>query len=314
MPTKPATLQYAYTFSGWTPEIATVTKAETYMATYDATGNDALVIISLVNEGTDSGITVNYTDIPLAEKYQVQVSEKGTSWKTLTTKDTTASFTDETAVVMGKIYYYRVRMYAEGSWGAWTDVEHLMRNPFTDVFEGTDDFTYVAWAYNNDIVNGISSSNHLFNLTGRCTRTQFCIMLWKMNGRPSVDGMSCPFTDIDDVTANNQNGIIWCYNQGIVNGTTPTTFAPSGNITRAQLAIMVYKMAGMPSVAGMTCPFTNLDGLTSNNKKAVIWCYNNGLIDSITGTRFSSKTRGTRALLTEMLYWYNQVVNEGNTH
>ncbi len=132
-------------------------------------------------------------------------------------------------------------------------------------------------------------------------------MLWKLAGKPSTAGMECPFTDLEGVTENNRRAIVWCYNQMIVDGTSETTFNPKGNITRAQLAIMVWKMAKRPKIGSMTCPYTDIAGLTNNNQKAIIWCYNNGLIESITGTTFNPRAKGTRALLTEMLYGYNEV-------
>ena len=205
---------------------------------------------------------------------------------------------------MGSWYTYKVRGVNGSKRTDFSEEETVLYNPFVDVSPVSDYFTYVAWAYNSEIVNGLTSDHTRFDLLGKCTRTQFCIMLWRMAGKPSTTGMSCPFTDLGSVSTNNKKGIIWCYNKGIVNGTSATTFNPSGDITRAQLAIMLWKMAGKPKTTGMSCPFTDLDELTSNNKKAVIWCYNKGMIPSITGTLFEPKTKGTRALLTEMLYGY----------
>ncbi len=125
-------------------------------------------------------------------------------------------------------------------------------------------------------------------------------------GKPDP-GNAAPFTDLGGLSSNNVKGITWCYNQKIVNGTSSTTFNPNGDISRRNLAIMIWKMAGQPSTSGMTCPYTDLGSLSSNNKKAVIWCYNKGLIDSITGTLFEPNASGTRALLAEMLYGYNQL-------
>ncbi|MBQ6654670.1 MAG: S-layer homology domain-containing protein [Erysipelotrichaceae bacterium] len=286
-----------YEFIGWEPQIESVRQNQTYTARFRLILAPAKLELQLVSM-TTSGIYLQWTDIS-ATSYEICRNDA------VIPAIPDAAYLDDTVLrTMGTEYTYKVRANLGGNWTDYSDELTVVFNPFDDVFEDTDDFDRVAWAYNNDIVNGIGTS---FKLSGNCTRTQFCIMLYKMAGKPSIKGMDCPFTDLEGVSTNNRKGIIWCYNKGIVNGTSATTFNPSGNITRAQLAIMVWKMAGQPKVTGMTCPYTDIDSLTANNKKAIIWCYNNGLINSITGTKFKPSTKGTRALLTEMLYGYEQI-------
>ena len=215
------------------------------------------------------------------------------------------SYLDKVGRTMGTWYNYKVRGVNGSEYTDFSEEEIVLYNPFVDVSPVSEYFTYVSWAYNNEIVNGLTSDHTRFDLLGNCTRTQFCIMLWRLAGKPSTAGMSCPFVDISSVSANNRKGIIWCYNKKIVNGVDATHFNPNGNITRAQLAIMVWKYAGQPKIGSMTCPFTDIGSLSSNNRKAIIWCYNNGLIPSISGTLFEPSAKGTRALLTEMLYGLN---------
>jgi hypothetical protein len=257
------------------------------------------VLEARIDSMSTEGITLVWNDLG-ADAYEVHRKNYGGQQ----VLDTT--YTDPVGRTMGETYTYVVKAMFNGEYIAISDELTVMYNPFIDVPNYSFSFTHVAWAYNHRIVNGLSNADNLFGLTNRCSRVQFCYMLWNMNGKPSTIGMSCPFTDIDGVSANNKKAIIWCYNQKIVNGTSATTFAPKGDITRAQLAIMIWKMAGQPSVEGMSCPYTDLGSLSANNQKAVIWCYNNHLIDSITGTKFSPKTKGTRALLVEMLYGYSE--------
>ncbi|MBQ6653926.1 MAG: S-layer homology domain-containing protein [Erysipelotrichaceae bacterium] len=250
-------------------------------------------------EMSASGLTLSWTEVPGASKYNIYLEGE----KLTTIKNRSYSFTD---LVMG--WEYNIKITTKVDDIAYPLEVYVIFNPFEDVPMNSPGFSHISWAYNEGIVNGTSSTT--FSPEGNCTRTQFCIMLYKMAGKPSVDGLTCPFTDLDGITGNNLKGIIWCYNQGIINGTSETTFSPKGKITRAQLAIMIWKMAGKPNVTGMSCPFTDLDGLSSNNKKAVIWCYNNYMFERILGSKFRPKTKGTRALLVDMLYNYNDYLEE----
>ncbi|MBQ6654097.1 MAG: choice-of-anchor J domain-containing protein [Erysipelotrichaceae bacterium] len=259
---------------------------------------ELLLDIDAAKMSTD-GIVLEWTDVK-ADSYNVYRDDE------LVATVTDTEYLDEVGRHMGDYYEYSVEAVEDDAIFVESKGVEALYNPFpVDVYEGTATFTHVAWAWNNNIINGLSNNHSKFGTENLCRRSQFCYMLWRMAGSPSVSG-SVPFTDLGDLSGNNKKALIWCYQEGIVNGTSATTFAPSGDINRAQLAIMVWKMAGQPKIGSMTCPYTDIDGLTSNNKKAVIWCYNNGLIDSIGDVaKFQPKAKGNRALLAEMMYGLN---------
>ena len=43
----------------------------------------------------------------------------------------------------------------------------------------------------------------------------------------------------------------WCRENGVVSGTTDTTFSPDETMTHAMLLTILYRAAGSPSVAGL---------------------------------------------------------------
>ncbi|MBR0230356.1 MAG: S-layer homology domain-containing protein, partial [Erysipelotrichaceae bacterium] len=149
------------------------------------------------------------------------------------------TYVDNVGRTMGQRYVYTVCGVFDDQQSGYSNELSVLYNPFCDVEEGTEDFTHVAWAYNNDIIGGVRSGNtDYYKLQNKCTRAQFAVMLYKMNGLPSVSGLTSPFEDIADQLLNSRNAIIWCYNEGIVGGTSPTTFDPKGNIKRSHLIIM----------------------------------------------------------------------------
>ncbi|MCR5066691.1 MAG: S-layer homology domain-containing protein [Erysipelotrichaceae bacterium] len=259
-----------------------------------------------VQSMSTDGIKLSWSAMDGYSKYELY--RNGVKIKTVTG----TSYTDDIDgnVKWGQLrhmdtwYTYKVRGVngtAHSDFGREIEVYY---NPFSDVSPDDAVYPYIVWAYNNQIVNGTSSTT--FEPTGDCERMNFCIMLWKIKNKP-YQGKKTPFKDLGGLSTNNVKAITWCYNKKIVNGYTKTQFKPHNKITRAQLAIMIWKMAGKPSVEGMDCPYTDIevtDSFTANNRKAVIWCYNKGLIGSITGDRFDPDKEGTRALLTEMMYGY----------
>lgn len=111
--------------------------------------------------------------------------------------------------------------------------------PFTDVSKNDwfhDDIRYV---YENGLMNGISSTQ--FAPYGSTTRGMIVTILYRMEGQPAVS-RDCPFADVASGSYY-ERAITWAAANGIVTGHSSTIFAPDANITREQLAAILYRYA-----------------------------------------------------------------------
>ncbi len=110
-----------------------------------------------------------------------------------------------------------------------------------------------------------------------------------------------PFTDVkesdwfyDTVKYVNENGII--------NGMTEDTFAPSTQLTRAMLVTILYRVEGSPEVES--------DSKFSDVKNAdwygapVIWAAENGIVNGISETEFAPNNAITREQIAAIMYRY----------
>ena len=115
--------------------------------------------------------------------------------------------------------------------------------PATGSVDVTQMFTDVEknWAYpgiqycvTHGIMGGMGDGT--FVPTGTTTRAQIVQILYNLEGTPAVSGTT-PFTDL---TANwYKPAILWAYQNNVVAGTSPTTFAPDQPVTREQIAVIL---------------------------------------------------------------------------
>ena len=104
---------------------------------------------------------------------------------------------------------------------------------FTDV---TKNWAYpgIQYCVTHGIMGGMG--NGTFAPTGTTTRAQIVQILYNLEGTPAVSGTT-PFTDL---TANwYKPAILWAYQNNVVAGTSPTTFAPDQPVTREQIAVIL---------------------------------------------------------------------------
>ncbi|MDO4531354.1 MAG: S-layer homology domain-containing protein, partial [Bacillota bacterium] len=114
-------------------------------------------------------------------------------------------------------------------------------NPFADVT--ADDYyaKAVQWAYEQGITGGTSATT--FSPDATCTRAQMAVFLYHMEqakggGFTGTWMFRLPFTDTPDWA---YEAIAWCYKEGVVSGTSETTFSPDANCTRGQMVTFLYR-------------------------------------------------------------------------
>ena len=178
--------------------------------------------------------------------------------------------------------------------------------PFTDVRSDTGYYTPVKWAYENGIVSGTSATT--FGPGAGCTRGQFAMMLYRYMGKPDVSGVKNPFADVAS-SKGYYRAVLWAYSRKIVSGTSPTTFAPGKTLTRAQIVMMLYRMAGKPDVSGLEMKFADVKK-GKGYYDAVLWANSTGIVSGTSQTTFSPNAKCTRAQLVMMLSRYNNRVGK----
>ena len=121
-----------------------------------------------------------------------------------------------------------------------------------------------------------------------------------VNGGGQSGEFTDPFTDVD-ASASYYKAVMWAYTNGIVKGTSATTFSPNADCTRGQFALMLYRLAGKPDVTGLSNPFTDVKK-SDAYYKAVLWAYSEGVIKGTSATKFSPGSPITRGQIVTMLY------------
>ena len=156
---------------------------------------------------------------------------------------------------------------------------------------------------------------------GVCTRAQLVSILYRIQGEPTtVAGyelakLRVPF---DDVPRGQwyTDAIWWAKLMGVVSGTSATTFDPSGEITREQLAVILYNYTkqfapGSLTATGSLAGFPDAASVSSWARTEMAWAVGNGLISG-TGSGgvayLSPKGSATRAQVAAILMRFEQAM------
>ena len=150
---------------------------------------------------------------------------------------------------------------------------------FTDVQSGAWYVSAVQYAYDNGIMGGKSET--VFAPEANLTRAEFGTVLYSQSGKPAVTYRPV-FKDVEK-GAWYSSPVLWAYDNGIVSGYANGNFGTSDNITREQLALMMYKYAktkGYDTTAesGMLQKFSDEAQISTWAREAIQWAASHGIM------------------------------------
>ena len=163
--------------------------------------------------------------------------------------------------------------------------------PFTDVTETDWFYDVVSAAYAGGLMSGITDTT--FAPNAGATRAMLVTILWRLEGSPEAEG-GTSFRDVAE-DAYYAPAVRWASSLKIVNGNTNGTFSPNGNITREQMAVILYRYAQSKDASIAETEYAELDFADTKQVseyayEAMCWCASERII---TGNREKVDPQGT---------------------
>ena len=114
---------------------------------------------------------------------------------------------------------------------------------FVDVPDGQYYTPAAQWAYDNGIIKGVGGAYFAPDRT--ITREEFAVMLYRFTeylGEDTSERVSYgTFTDKDEVSSWANDAMSWAVAKGLISGKPDNKLAPKDTITRAEVALIIYR-------------------------------------------------------------------------
>lgn len=129
---------------------------------------------------------------------------------------------------------------------------------------------------------------------------------WKKREPNEPDAVKNPFADVNAGDWFYRD-VLFSYEKGLMSGMDAAAFAPYANTTRAQIAVIFYRMEGSPAVEGENSFVDVVRGSgTAWFYDAVTWAQQNGIMGGYSNSSFAPNDPITREQLAAIFYRYAQ--------
>ena len=171
---------------------------------------------------------------------------------------------------------------------------------FSDVKAGDWFYDAVLYAYENGLMSGTGAAAFSPNQT--LTRAMVAQVLYSMEGAPA--GGTSTFTDVAAGTWY-ASAVNWAAGNGVVSGYGDGTFGPNDNVTREQVAMILYSFAKSKgydvSEKASLSSFADMSSVSTYAQEAMSWAAGAGLISGMGNNTIVPQGSATRAQFAVML-------------
>ena len=173
--------------------------------------------------------------------------------------------------------------------------EVTIKLPFDDVNENDWFYNAVKYTYCNKIMSGLNGNT--FSPNTKVTRGMLVTILYNLEGHPSITGTS-KFADVQNKNIYFYNAVVWASNNNVVSGYANGKFGPDDNITREQLATILYNYCRYKgkykTVYADYSKFTDSNKISSFAKWGMNWAVGNKIVNGSNG-KLNPQGTATRA-------------------
>ena len=175
--------------------------------------------------------------------------------------------------------------------------------PFTDLAENAWYLQAVTYVYQNGLMEGTSADTFSPNAT--TSRAMIVTILYRLEEEPAVTGNNS-FADVEDGSYY-ENAVTWAAEQNIVTGYSADTFLPNGEISREELATILYRYAMYKDLDNTTDSadalrgYADADEISPYALSAFRWALTTDVMEGTSATTLEPQETATRAEAAAML-------------
>ena len=175
-------------------------------------------------------------------------------------------------------------------------------NPYSDVSDGYWAYDAIRFVTEEDLFQGVSGGGFAPELT--MSRAMLATVLYRAAGSPAVTA-SAGFTDVPDGQWYS-DAVNWAASEGIVNGVGGNRFAPDDNVSREQIATILYQYVlstgeTAEADASVLSGYGDSASVHSWAADGMAWAVGEGIITGKPGSLLAPTDSATRAEVATML-------------